>query len=301
MLHAATQGDRPNAPVIVIGAHRSGTTMVVRMLEALGLFAGKKQDINHEALFFVRFNEWLMLRSGATWDHPEPVRELFASEHAADARALAQAYANAMIRSPHTVSYLGWKRFLRQRRLDRLRFPWGWKDPRSTFTLPLWQECFPEARVIHVMRHGVDTAQSLTSRHMTAVAAERFRSPSRYPRYLVAPYRHRFFDTVTCGSLEGSFNVWERYMSEARRQVERTGSLAIELRFEDLAAQPLGALANLADFCGIDVSSKALRATASHARDSRAYAYRSSPHLREFADSVADRLAVYQYSPDDGN
>jgi hypothetical protein len=288
-----------SAPVIVIGAHRSGTTLVVGMLKALGLFVGKKKDVNHEALFFVRFNEWLMHRSGATWDHPEPVRELFTSEHAADARALAQACADAMIRSPYTVSYLGWTRFLRQRRLDRLSFPWAWKDPRSTFTLPLWLECFPEAKVIHVMRHGVDAAQSLTRRHLEAVAAERRRGPSR--RYLITPYRDRFFDTVTCGSLEGSFKVWERYVSEGRRQVQRTGSQAIELRFENIVAQPLSALNTLVDFCEIDSSSEMLRTATSYVRVDHAYAYRSSPGLQEFADGVADRLAIYQYSPGDGN
>jgi LPS sulfotransferase NodH len=299
VLHVVMQSKFISAPVVVIGAHRSGTALVVRMLEALGLFVGEKQDVNHEALFFVRFNEWLMHRSGATWDHPEPVRELFTSEHAANARALAQACAGAMIHSPYTVSYLGWRHFLRQRRLDRLRFPWGWKDPRNTFMLPLWQECFPEAKVIHVMRHGVDAAYSLTKRHLEAVAVERRRGPSR--RYLITPYRDRFFDTVTCGSLEGSFQVWEQYVSEARRQVARTGSRAIELRFEDLVAQPLSALNTLVDFCGLDASSEALRTTASHVRVERAHAYRSSPRLQEFADSVADRLAIYQYSSDDGD
>ncbi len=282
-------------PVIIIGSHRSGTMMVVEMLETLGMFAGKRQDAYHEALFFLRFNQWLMHLSGATWDHPEPMRELFTSEHAADARALAQACAGAMIHSPHTASYLGWRRFLRQRRLDRLRFSWGWKDPRSTFTLPLWLECFPEARVVHIMRHGVDVAESLTRRHLAGVAGGRDAFTSRRGRYLLTPYRTRFFDTVACSSLEGSFGVWERYVSEARRQVQSAGSRAIEIRFEDLLADPLGALETLVEFCGIDASSGTLRTAASYARSDRAYAFRGSPGLQEFADSVADRLAIYQY------
>jgi hypothetical protein len=295
------QAESARPPVIVIGAHRSGTTMVVRMLEALGLFAGKRKDVNQEALFFVRFNEWLMHRCGATWDHPEPVRELFTSDHAADARALAQACADAMIRSPHTVSYLGRRRFLQQRRLDRLRFPWGWKDPRSTFTLPLWLKCFPEAKVLHVMRHGVDAAQSMTRRHLEAVAAERRRSPSPGFRYALAPYRKRYFDTVVCGSLEGSFGVWEQYVREARRQVQRVGRRAVELRFEDLVTDPVRTLGAVLDFCEIDASSQALHTVAGQVRLDRVYAYRGSPRLHEFAHVVADRLAIYQYGPDDRN
>ena len=43
-------GGRP--PIVIIGMHRSGTSIVTRMLEQLGLFVGKKKDMNHEALFF---------------------------------------------------------------------------------------------------------------------------------------------------------------------------------------------------------------------------------------------------------
>ncbi len=30
---------------------------------------------------------------------------------------------------------------------------WGWKDPRNTFTLPMWLSIFPKARVLHVLRN----------------------------------------------------------------------------------------------------------------------------------------------------
>jgi LPS sulfotransferase NodH len=282
-------------PIIVFGSHRSGTTMIVEMLEALGMFAGKRQDAYGEALFFLRFNQWLMHRSGAGWDHPEPMLELFTSKHATDAREVAQACAEARIHSPHTLSYLGWPRFLRERRLDRLTFSWGWKDPRNTFTLPLWLECFPDAKLVHVMRHGVDVADSLTRRHRAGVAGGRDSFRARRGRYLLTPYRARFFDTVTCSSLAGSFGVWEQYMSEARRQVGLAGSQAIEVRFEDLLADPLGTLGTLAKFCGIDASSGRLHTAANHAREDRAYAFRSRPDLQEFAEDVADRLAAYQY------
>jgi len=39
-------------PIVIIGMHRSGTSIVTRMLGQLGLFVGKKKDMNHEALFF---------------------------------------------------------------------------------------------------------------------------------------------------------------------------------------------------------------------------------------------------------
>lgn len=38
-------------PVIILGMHRSGTTMITKILENLGLFVGVEKEINHEALF----------------------------------------------------------------------------------------------------------------------------------------------------------------------------------------------------------------------------------------------------------
>lgn len=269
--------------------------MVVEMLERLGMFAGKRQDGYKEALFFLRFNQWLMFRCGATWDHPDPVLQLFDGEQTAAARAIAQACAEAIVASPHTVSYLGYRRFLRHRRLDRLTFTWGWKDPRSTFTLPLWLHCFPHAKVIHVIRHGVDVADSLFRRHVASVAGGRESFAARRGRYLLTPRRPRFFDTVTCSSLSGSFQVWERYASEARRQIQSLGARAMELRYEDLLISPGDTLSTVARFCEIDASRDALQAAERHAKADRAYAFQRRADLAEFAGGLKDRLTVYGY------
>ena len=43
--------------------------------------------------------------------------------------------------------------------------PWGWKDPRNTFTLDRWMDLFPKARIVHVIRNGMDVALSLNMRN----------------------------------------------------------------------------------------------------------------------------------------
>jgi hypothetical protein len=40
-------------PVIILGMHRSGTTMVTKLLEEVGLFVGDRLDENHEAVLFL--------------------------------------------------------------------------------------------------------------------------------------------------------------------------------------------------------------------------------------------------------
>src|SRR5450830_930719 len=62
------------APVIILGMHRSGTTMVSELLEKLGLFVGEKKEVNNEALFFILMNTWLMREANATWDNPHNFR-----------------------------------------------------------------------------------------------------------------------------------------------------------------------------------------------------------------------------------
>jgi len=63
-------------PLILLGMHRSGTSMAARLLERLGVFMGWRKDSNHEADFFRHANEWLLSQAGGAWDHPEPVRTL---------------------------------------------------------------------------------------------------------------------------------------------------------------------------------------------------------------------------------
>lgn len=57
-------------PVIIIGMHRSGTSLLSRVLEQTGVFMGNKKDENNEALFFLKFNDWILKQANATWDNP---------------------------------------------------------------------------------------------------------------------------------------------------------------------------------------------------------------------------------------
>ena len=50
--------------------HRSGTTMLSKLLEQFGLFVGSKKEENDESLFFYKLNEWLLRQANASWDNP---------------------------------------------------------------------------------------------------------------------------------------------------------------------------------------------------------------------------------------
>src|SRR5207237_264153 len=43
---------------------------------------------------------------------------------------------------------------------------WGWKDPRTSLTIPLWLELVPDLRVVVCLRNPLDVALSLRKRGM---------------------------------------------------------------------------------------------------------------------------------------
>ena len=281
-------------PVIIIGMHRSGTSMVSRLLEELGLFMGVKKQRDHESIFFLDLNNWLISQSGGSWDNPQPVHRLL--EHT-EARELAEDYIRFIMSTPRMTDYLGWKNYLSYRISGGPDFPWGWKDPRNTFTLPLWLDLFPAAKVIQVYRNGIDVANSLFVRERGRFRSRPQLTKHRYKKllYVMRPKRGGFADSLRCASLEGGFSLWEEYFNEARLQMQRLADRGVEVRYEDLIEDPLTVLSSLAQFCGISTEACSISRAAAQIRSSRAYAYRNKPELQDFSEGVSSRLRIYGY------
>jgi hypothetical protein len=289
----------PHSPIIVIGSHRSGTGMITSMLERLGLFVGKKKEENHEAVFFLELNSWLLRQAGGDWDCPEP---FFCLLNNADIRTLMVERIRYLIGTVASVSFLGLADYLRYRGLANLDFPWGWKDPRNTYTLPLWLEVFPAAKVIHVCRHGVDVADSLRNRETRQLAA----SIATHQRLKQRPLRRwlycrpherpiRQHASVRCASLAGSFGLWEMYMEQARANINDLQERAMEIQFESFVADAYQGLKALARFCHLEAEDGSIKSAAGGFEPDRAYAYRRKHELQSFAEEVADRLAAQRY------
>jgi len=289
---AARDSRSGRPPVIIIGMHRSGTSMLSQALQAAGLFLGWRQLREHqEAQFFLRLNMWVMLQTSAGWETPESVRYLLERPQA---RAAVVEYLRFALRSPRAASYLGPVRYGRHRSVERLDEPWGWKDPRTTFTLPLWLDIFPNARIVHVVRHGVDVAESLRVRQRAIErdSLDRFRHQRRH--HLFRTKLSELTPGLRFESLDEGLSLWERYTREANRAATRLGERAFQVRYEDFLASPAQTITDLARFCGLDDASKATAAVA-HVDASRAFAHRESPELRAFAEQNAGRLQGLGY------
>lgn len=275
--------------------------MITGMMEEMGLFLGKGKESgnNREHPFFVKINEWMLAQSNGSWTDPEPIRALVAH---ADLRALVADYLGFYLQTSRAISFLGWIGFLQYGTPAALDKPWGWKDPRNTYTLPVWLDLFPDARVVHIVRHGVDVANSIKVRADKGMERTMEELPARSKtKYRTLYYRlfepklWGFATALQDGSLEFGLDLWEKYVSEAHDHVLELGSSALEFRYEDFLLEPGPVLKRLADFAGLSVTDSTIGRLAERVRKDRAFAYRKHPHLTAFAEKMSDRLKVWGY------
>ncbi len=179
-------------PICVAGMHRSGTSLVAKLLHEAGLFLGAEADIlpagpgNSEGHFenvrFIEINDAILELAGGTWDR------------------LPTFEANWHLDSRYDV-LLGQAADLIGSFADRE--PWGWKDPRNSLTLPFWQRVIPDVKVVICVRNPLDVAQSLQARNqfdlptgvtLWAEYSARVMAAAAPSRRLVTHYESYFLD-----------------------------------------------------------------------------------------------------------
>lgn len=274
--------------------HRSGTGLLAELLDDLGVFMGARVDSSHEALFFQHLNRWLLDQAPCSWDRPEAFDDVLAD---GELRALIEEYVDNVLSSPRVVSYLGLRDAIRYRDPRNLPRRWGWKDPRNTLTLPIWEGLMGSVDVVHIVRHGVDVARSLKERreerlNRRASLFEKFQALA----WLPLP-RDRFVESTRTSSLDGGFSLWQTYVDCARKHLGRLNGDSIEVRYEELLQDPDRILREVTDGLGLDPSSKAIDAAAERIRPGRSFAYRDAEELVEFAQRHSQDLSAYGYEP----
>src|SRR3954454_9185529 len=278
----------PRPPVILLGMHRSGTSLIARLLDDLGLFQGAELQDDHESVYFMEVNDLLLKRVGAAGDNPSPVRGFLEN---ADALRLTAACVRADLESKRLAGYLGLKRYLKCKSLRKLDAPWGWKDPRTVFTLPLWLRLFPEARLVYIVRNGVDVASRLRVREQRELARRLEELPAKARQLTSHSMLERagFKGSARCLTLPGGFGLWEEYVAEAERALASVPNERVAVNYERFLADPTHAeqgLAALARFCGLLAGGDAVAKAIGQIKAGRANVFLADPALSAFYDRV---------------
>jgi GT2 family glycosyltransferase/glycosyltransferase involved in cell wall biosynthesis len=162
-----------NTSVCITGAHRSGTSMLTRLLHACGLYLGPENALMPpqadnpegfwEHLGFVALNDELLNELGGAWDLPPKADENFTDSRLEPLRMKAR----LLIEGFDSVNL------------------WGWKDPRNSLTLPFWQDLLPGLKTLIIVRNPLEVAHSMRERNGTSYSFG-LRLWEIYNRHLIA-------------------------------------------------------------------------------------------------------------------
>jgi glycosyltransferase involved in cell wall biosynthesis len=190
---------RPPLAVCITGMHRSGTSLVARLANLLGVDLGPE-----ERMLGPRSDN-----PAGFWEH---------AELAEISEAVLETFGGSWHEVPRFPS--GWERAPeletykeRARQIIDQTFSdspmWGWKDPRAAVTLPFWQTVVPNLRYIICLRNPVAVVRSLMAR-------DRFREDKSF----------RLWIDYTTAALQGTTDrqrllIWFENCLESEHELKR--------------------------------------------------------------------------------
>ena len=143
-----TKKDKQGVPIIVLGMHRSGTSLVAGLLHRIGVSMGTRllpaDQFNPGGYFededFLWINKGILENAGGMWYDPPSLEKVQKSQKKF-LKALKTTIASKR-------AYAGTR-------------AWGWKDPRNCLTCWTFWEFVPDARYIVVIRNPDSICKSL--------------------------------------------------------------------------------------------------------------------------------------------
>jgi len=276
-------------PFVVIGMHRSGTSLVSRILDKSGIMMGKDLQTDHESKFFIQLNKWIYQNAGADWARPKALEELI---DYAPARKQVEEYLRIRIASSSSKKFSG--RNLKNGLFD-MDSKWGWKDPRNGPSLPIWKDIWPEMKIIHVVRHGVDVAASLHSRSLKNWAEDEGRFKKWTKMYKWRSSKSPIRKGQRAATLTHALEFWAEQM-DVEKKVIQSYENVLEIRYEDLLTSPAVVLKDIWNYIGKETDEKLLREIETMVDYSRAFAYKQNEELSVFAQENKSILERFGYS-----
>lgn len=182
-----------DSPIIIIGMGSSGTRLIVSVLERLGVFMGGSllnNEFREPSIFYQTAHAFV---DEFRYFDPLPKNwPLIVQRHTPELKNFIY---NILPVEYQKAGYNGG--------------PWGFKDPRTLFVLPVYLSVFPLSRVLHCVRDGRDVA--------------------------LTKIKERWPSLTNTASLDRWFRVWESNVEIAAsyQSSVKLGNFA-EVRYEDV-------------------------------------------------------------------
>tara|TARA_B110000438_G_C15632586_1_gene571692 strand:+ start:8 stop:847 length:840 start_codon:yes stop_codon:yes gene_type:complete len=235
------------SPIVLTGMHRSGTTLLSRILMKNGVNLGLHKDTNEESIFFQRLNRWIMSCIGSSWDNPTTLDSISSSDLEIIERRLEKTISNNFSNS----IYFGFTNIFSSNGFYQSKFKWGWKDPSNIYTAIVWKNIFPDLKIINLTRNPIDVSISLLNRQ----------SKLKYSDGLFfADFISSFIPllSITKGNILSSFNIstidsclslYKKYLVQMYSNNNSFKGNILNIKYEDLLNKPEKELLKIYEFC----------------------------------------------------
>ncbi len=193
--------EKKQSAVCIAGAHRSGTSMLTRLLNVCGLELGPESELMPaqadnpdgfwEHLRFLELNDEVLNSLGGAWDLPPRSDEDFS-----DVR----------------LDPLRMKGSLLIEKFDSAGV-WGWKDPRNSLTIPFWKSILPGLKILVIVRNPLEVAYSMHERNGTSYS---------FGLRLWEIYNRRLFEATT--ARERLVTHYDLFFEDPEKELNRIAS-----------------------------------------------------------------------------
>jgi hypothetical protein len=143
-----------STPILVLGMHRSGTSLVTEVIAMLGSHAGDSSDLLHADMF----------NPTGYWEHLEVLKLDIEILNALSSRGVRSPIKAAVDTLPpeQRADFVRRARVIADSFRDHDSFVL--KDPRMSVLLPIWREAVPDAIAVIVWRDPLAVARSMSKR-----------------------------------------------------------------------------------------------------------------------------------------
>ena len=239
-------------PIVITGMHRSGTSLISKILLNNNVNLGSHLDINYESIYFQRINKWIMSCNGSSWDNPKSFNRL----NNADINIFKNKLEGTLNNRFNNSFYFGYFNFLANHSFLNLESLWGWKDPSNTFTAIIWREIFPNMKIVNITREPLSVCNSLLLRQSKLRGADSKFNKNILPFFLplLSVNRANILSSFNIKNIDDCLELYKKYLKQMKLNEEKFGDNLFNLQYEELLNNPEKTIRNICDFCEIKVS-----------------------------------------------